>query len=55
MVLTSNTYVKNSIISVQSGNCKDLKAQGFYNIDVSVNPWASRLDKDKDGIACEAN
>lgn len=52
---TSNTSVKNSVVSVQSGNCKDLKAQGFSNIDVLVNPWASRLDRDKDGIACEAN
>lgn len=49
------TSVKNSVVSVQSGNCKDLKARGFNNIDVLVNPWASRLDRDKDGIACEAN
>lgn len=50
------TSVKNGVVvPVQSGNCKDLKAQGFNNIDVSVNAWASRLDRDKDGIACEAN
>ncbi|RUT06812.1 hypothetical protein DSM106972_030690 [Dulcicalothrix desertica PCC 7102] len=52
---TRSTSVKNSVVSVQSGNCKDLKAQGIKNIDVFMNPWASRLDRDKDGIACEAN
>lgn len=53
---TPRTSVKNSVVvSVQSGNCKDLKARGIKDIDVSVNPWASKLDRDKDGIACEAN
>ena len=55
MAPASSTSAKNIVVPLQSGNCKDLKAQGFNNIDVSVNPWASRLDRDKDGIACEAN
>ncbi|MBW4602510.1 MAG: excalibur calcium-binding domain-containing protein [Calothrix sp. FI2-JRJ7] len=53
---TPRTSVTNGVVvPVQSGNCKDLKARGFNDIDVSVNPWASWLDRDKDGIACEAN
>ncbi|OKH46700.1 hypothetical protein NIES2101_24550 [Calothrix sp. HK-06] len=53
---TPRTSVKNGVVvPVQSGNCKDLKAQGIKDIDVSLNAWASRLDRDKDGIACEAN
>lgn len=43
------------VILEQSGNCQDLRARGISNIDVKVNPWASDLDTDKDGIACEAN
>jgi outer membrane biosynthesis protein TonB len=43
-----------SAIPAQSGSCKDLKARGFSDIDVKSNPWASRLDKDKDGVACES-
>lgn len=53
---TPRTPTKNSVVvSVRSGNCKDLKAKDIKNIDVSVNSWASKLDRDKDGIACEAN
>lgn len=43
------------VILEQSGNCSDLRARGISNIDVKINPWASGLDTDKDGIACEAN
>ena len=46
---------KRNIIPEQTGNCKDLSARGISNIDVKANPWASRLDRDNDGIACEAN
>ena len=42
-------------IPEQSGNCEELSAKGITNIDVKINPWASRLDRDSDGIACEAN
>ncbi len=44
-----------TVIAKQSGNCKELKAKGIKNIDVALNPWASELDRDNDGIACEAN
>jgi Excalibur calcium-binding domain len=43
-----------STIPAQSGNCKELRARGIENIDVKANPWASRLDRDKDGVACES-
>ncbi|BAZ09165.1 hypothetical protein NIES4071_09710 [Calothrix sp. NIES-4071] len=43
------------VILEQSGNCGDLRARGISNIDVKINPWASALDTDKDGIACEAS
>lgn len=43
------------VILEQSGNCSDLRVRGISNIDVKINPWASGLDTDKDGIACEAN
>jgi Excalibur calcium-binding domain len=43
-----------SAIPEQSGNCKDLRARGISNINVEANPWASRLDRDNDGIACES-
>ncbi|MBW4511718.1 MAG: excalibur calcium-binding domain-containing protein [Scytonematopsis contorta HA4267-MV1] len=42
------------VIPEQSGNCKDLRAKGISNIDVKVNPWASDLDRDDDGVACES-
>ena len=35
-------------------NCKELAAQGIQNISVAQNPWAARLDRDNDGIACES-
>jgi hypothetical protein len=44
-----------SAIPEQEGNCKELHARGIENIDVKANPWASKLDRDKDGVACEAN
>ncbi|BAZ18685.1 hypothetical protein NIES4071_105700 (plasmid) [Calothrix sp. NIES-4071] len=40
-----------NVVPEQSGNCKDLSARGISNIDVKANPWASRLDRDNDGIA----
>lgn len=44
-----------TLVPEQTGNCKELSARGITNIDVKTNPWASRLDRDNDGIACEAN
>jgi hypothetical protein len=43
-----------STIPAQSGNCKELRARGISNIDVKANPWAKRLDRDNDGVACES-
>ncbi len=43
-----------SIIQPESVSCKELKARGITNIRVASNPWASRLDKDADGFACES-
>jgi outer membrane biosynthesis protein TonB len=40
----NQTPVTNGSTIPQLDNCKDLKA----------NPWASRLDRDKDGVACES-
>ncbi|WP_414623841.1 excalibur calcium-binding domain-containing protein [Calothrix sp. CCY 0018] len=52
----NQTPVTNSsTIPAQSGSCKELRARGITNIDVSINPWASRLDRDNDGVACESN
>ncbi|MBW4600533.1 MAG: excalibur calcium-binding domain-containing protein [Calothrix sp. FI2-JRJ7] len=48
------TFTSNSAIPPQSGTCKDLKARGISDIDVAANPWASRLDRDNDGVACES-
>ena len=42
------------VIPPQSGSCKELKARGIKNIDVAVNPWAKKKDRDDDGIACES-
>ncbi|MBW4451107.1 MAG: excalibur calcium-binding domain-containing protein [Spirirestis rafaelensis WJT71-NPBG6] len=52
---TSTPTTSSSVIPPQSGSCKDLAAKGIKNIDVATNSWASRLDRDNDGIACEAN
>jgi hypothetical protein len=44
-----------TLVPEQPGNCKELGTRGITNIDVKANPWASRLDRDNDGVACEAN
>ncbi|NJL64534.1 MAG: excalibur calcium-binding domain-containing protein [Methylacidiphilales bacterium] len=54
--IENQTLVTNgSAIPSQSGSCKNLRARGIENIDVKANPWAKRLDRDDDGVACEAN
>ncbi|BAY86769.1 hypothetical protein NIES267_62800 [Calothrix parasitica NIES-267] len=35
-------------------SCKKLRARGIKDIDVAVNPWARKFDRDDDGIACES-
>lgn len=57
---TSSTVVKapvftGKVVIEQAGSCKDLRARGISNINVKTNPWASKLDRDNDGIACESN
>jgi hypothetical protein len=42
------------IIPPQSGTCKQLRARGIKNINVTANPWARKKDRDNDGIACES-
>ena len=42
------------IVQSTATNCKDLKAQGYSNIQVWANPDLAKLDRDKDGIACES-
>ena len=42
------------IPSSQLNSCKKLRAAGIKDIDVAVNPWAKRFDRDDDGIACES-
>ncbi|MGB3758652.1 MAG: excalibur calcium-binding domain-containing protein [Rivularia sp. (in: cyanobacteria)] len=48
------TTTTGEVIPAQSGTCKELKAKGIKNIDVAVNPWAIKKDRDNDGIACES-
>ncbi|MEO1561297.1 MAG: excalibur calcium-binding domain-containing protein, partial [Cyanobacteria bacterium J06632_19] len=43
------------IPSPQLNSCKELRAQGIKDINVTTNPWAKRFDRDNDGIACESN
>ncbi|AFY52928.1 putative calcium-binding protein [Rivularia sp. PCC 7116] len=47
---TSNQVIP----SPQLNSCKQLKAQGIKDINVTTNPWAKRFDRDNDGIACES-
>ncbi len=54
-VATTSVTVDNSNrVPSQSGSCKQLRAQGIKNISVAANPWAGRLDRDNDGVACES-
>ncbi len=48
------TTSSGEVIPQQSGTCKELRARGIKNIDVAINPWASKKDRDNDGIACES-
>ena len=59
----SNSVGKKQRVTVSNGevippsqlnSCKKLKAAGIKDIDVAVNPWAKRFDRDDDGIACES-
>lgn len=46
--------ITGEVIPQQSGTCKQLRARGIKNIDVAINPWARKKDRDNDGIACES-
>ena len=35
-------------------NCKDAKAKGYKNIKKGQPGYRDKLDRDKDGIACES-
>jgi hypothetical protein len=45
--------LEGKIVQSTASNCRGLRAEGYSNINVGANPHLSKLDRDKDGIACE--
>lgn len=52
--VSQEDHVEANIVHSTATNCTDLKAEGYSNIAVWANPDLAKLDRDKDGIACES-
>ena len=52
--ITSFSAEKKSTKSVSFDNCTEARAAGYENIKRGEPGYAAKLDRDKDGVACES-
>lgn len=52
--IASFSAEKKSTKSVSFDNCTEARAAGYENIKRGEPGYAAKLDRDKDGVACES-